>query len=296
MTLFHARDREDLVAHVTERHQDYCRAHPGATWPDFFRANSLILRRYAERQAREAKPPRVYTAEGHPVMQGRLRYEVRDSRRLLRAVTSAPDFEETTDPGDPATTRHFDWVRTGPAERYVKQRPLPSEGLALKSERLDADGKVGAQDLAALRLEGGELTVETVSAERLAWAKARLAELAGDAIRLRADVVEDPMEKIGAKSGGGRPQGSSEKIRAEIRTRLIGDMLHRHFTAWLDQGIPALDGRTPRQAARDMLLRPKLVQILREIENTQDRERQQGKPWYDIAWMWEALGIQRTSA
>jgi tetratricopeptide (TPR) repeat protein len=296
MTLFRARDREDLVAHVTERHQDYCRAHPDATWPDFFRANSLILRRYAERQVQERRPPKVYTAEGHPVMQGRLRYEVRDSRRLVRALASAPDFEETTDPGDPATTRHFDWVRTGPAERYVKQKPLPPEGLSLKSERLDADGKVGAQDLATLHLEGGELTVETVSAERLAWAKARLAELVEDAIRLRADVVEDPMEKLGAVSGGGRSQEPSAEIPSEIRTRLIGDMLHRHFTAWLDQGIPALDGRTPRQAARDMLLRPKLIQLLREIENIQDRERQKGKPWYDVAWMWEALDIPRTEA
>jgi hypothetical protein len=45
-----------------------------------------------------------------------------------------------------------------------------------------------------------------------------------------------------------------------------------------------------------MLLRPRLIQVLREIENHQDRERQQGKPWYAAAWLGGALGISRTEA
>jgi hypothetical protein len=296
LTLFHPRDREGLVTHVKERFQDYCREHPGATWRDFFGVESLILHRYAERLTREARPPKVHTPEGHPVMLGRLRYEVRDSRRLLRAMAAAPDFEEATDPSGPAGTQHFAWVRTGPAEQYVKQAPLPAEGLSLSSQRLDADGREGIPGLATLWLERDQLTVETMSAERLAWAKARLNELVGDAVRLRADVVEDPMEKLRSMPEGGRTQHTASEIPPEVQTRLVGQMLHRHFTAWLEQAIPALDGRTPRQAARDVILRPKVIHLLREIENIQDRERQQGKPWYDAAWMWETLGISRTEA
>jgi len=296
ITLFRPKDREGLVRHVTERHQRHCSDHPSASWREFFHAESLIFHRYAERLTREARPPKVYTPEGHPVMLGRLRYEVRDSRRLLKAVAAAQDFEETTDPDGPADRRHFAWVRTGPAERYVKEAPLPPEELSLTSQRLDADGKAGVSGLATLSLEGNELTVETMSAERLAWAKARLAELVGDAIRLRADVVEDPMGKLRSMPEGHQAREPSAEIPPEVRTRLVGQMLHRHFTGWLDQQVPALDGRTPRQAAHDVLLRPKVIQLLREIENIQDRERQQGKPWYDAAWMWEALGIRRTEA
>ncbi len=296
ITLFHPKDREGLVRHVTERYQRHCRDHPSASWREFFRAESLILHRYAERLTREARPPKVHTPEGHPVMLGRLRYEVRDSRGLLKAMAAAPDFEETTDPGGPKDARHFAWVRTGPAERYVKEVPLPAEGLSLSSQRLDADGKARVPGLATLTFEGNDLTVETMSAERLAWAKARLAELVGDAIRLRADVVEDPMAKLRSMPEGRHAQEASSEIPPEVQTRLVGQMLHRHFTAWLDQQIPALDGRTPRQAASDVLLRSKVIQLLREIENIQDRERQRGKPWYDAAWMWEALGIPRTEA
>ena len=81
-----------------------------------------------------------------------------------------------------------------------------------------------------------------------------------------------------------------------MQSRLLGQTLHRHFKTWLDEGIPALEGRTPRAAAEDPRLRPKLIQLLREIENHQDQARQQGHAWYDIAWMWEELGISRTEA
>jgi hypothetical protein len=296
ITLFHAKDRESLVRHVTEQYQAYRREHPSASWREFFQREPLLLHRHAARLAREARPPRVYTPEGHLVMLGRLCYEVCDTRRLLRVVTAAPDFEETTNPGGPVEARHFAWIRTGPAERYVKTVPLPPEGIMLSSQRLDVDGKVGAAGLAALSITGTDLTVESMSAERLAWAKARLAELAGDAIQLRADVVEDPMEKLRSMPERRSAEQPSSEIPPDVQTRLVGQMLHRHFTAWLDQQVPALNGRTPRQAARDVLLRPKLIQLLREIENMQDRERQQGKPWYDAAWMWEALGIPRTEA
>ena len=295
VTVFHVRDREALIAHVQERHQAYCRDHPGASWREFFRAEALILHRFAEQRVREARPPRVFTTEGHPVMLGRLRYDVRDSRGLLKSLAAAPDFEETTEPGGPPDTRQFAWVRTGPAERYVKETARPAEGISLTSQRLDADGNEMASGLATLTLEADQLTVETLSAERLAWAKARLADLIGNAIRLRADVVENPMEKLGSMPEPPKAKEAAE-IPPEVRTRLLGQMLHRHYTAWLDQQIPALDGWTPRQAARDMVMRSKVVQLLREIENHQDRERQQGKPWYDVAWMWEALGILRTEA
>ncbi len=33
-----------------------------------------------------------------------------------------------------------------------------------------------------------------------------------------------------------------------------------------------------------------------EIKNHQDRARQQGQAWYDIAWMWQELGINRSEA
>jgi len=118
----------------------------------------------------------------------------------------------------------------------------------------------------------------------------------GDAIHLRADVVEDPWRKLGAERGSRPPTRSAPAVPPEVEAHMLGKVLHRHFTEWLDQPVPALDGRTPRAAARDAQLRPKLIQLLREMENHQDHARREGRAWYDIGWMWKELGIVRTEA
>jgi len=40
-----------------------------------------------------------------------------------------------------------------------------------------------------------------------------------------------------------------------------------HDRKWVDNSIPALDGMTPRQAAADPTMRPRLVELLKDIEN-----------------------------
>lgn len=294
--LFHASDREGLVQHVTAKYETFRRGHPDASWRDFFRAESLIFHRYAEQLARDYRPPALYTTEGHPVVLGRLQYVVRDHRRLLVALSAARDFEDATQSDDPPGTHQYAWLRTGPAERHVTEVPRPEGGIVLTSQRIEGSGKPGPSGLASLTLTRDQLTVEALSAQRLAWAKARLGELAGDALNLRADIVEDAWRKAELAARSGQSEKPPSEIRPEVQTRLLGQTLHRHFKSWLDEGIPALEGRTPRVAARDLQFRPKLIQLLRGIENHQDRARQQGQPWYDIAWLWEELGISRREA
>lgn len=62
--------------------------------------------------------------------------------------------------------------------------------------------------------------------------------------------------------------------------------------AWLDLEIPALDGATPRAAAKNRRLRPRLVELLITIENTQARLALDGHA-RDVTWMWEELGVTR---
>jgi tetratricopeptide (TPR) repeat protein len=293
---FHAPDREKLVAHISERYEAFRQEHPAATWADFFRAEPLIIRRYAEMMEREYHPPALYTPEGHPLLFGRLRYAVLDQERLMRGLLAAPDFEETTAPEDPAGTRHFAWLRTGPAERHVQEVVKPDHGVMVTGQRFDDPRRPGMTGLAFLTVTGQEMTAEALSAQRLAWLKARVAEAVGDTINLRADVVEDPWRKLEADRGSRPPARPASAVPPEVETRLLGKVLHRHFTEWLDQQIPALNGRTPRVAARDPQLRPRLIQLLREMENHQDHARREGRAWYDIAWMWEELRIGRTEA
>ncbi len=294
--VFHATDREKLVAHMTSQYNAFRQEHPAATWDDFFRAEPLVIRRYAEKLAQEYRPPALYTPEGHPVVFGRLRYLIVDQERVLRGLLAAPDFDETPAPKDPAGTRHFAWLRIGPAERHVQEIAKPDHGLMVSGQRFDDPRLPGVTSLATLTVTEREMTGEALSAQRLAWLKARLAEVAGDAIRLRTDVVEDPWRKLEAQRGSGPVGGTRPAVPPEVETQMLGKVLHRHFTEWLDQPVPALNGQTPRAASRDPRLRPKLIQLLRETENHQDHARREGRGWYDIGWLWKELGIARTEA
>jgi hypothetical protein len=56
---------------------------------------------------------------------------------------------------------------------------------------------------------------------------------------------------------------------------------------------PALDGRTPMQAIKTEEGRKKVTELLKSIENSEEHNKKEGRPFYDISWMWERLKIKR---
>ena len=74
---------------------------------------------------------------------------------------------------------------------------------------------------------------------------------------------------------------------------MVGQYYEEHYRKWLDEPLPALDGRTPREAAALKSARPKLISLLKAMENMAERQRREGRPAYDFSRMWEALGLPR---
>jgi hypothetical protein len=72
---------------------------------------------------------------------------------------------------------------------------------------------------------------------------------------------------------------------------LVLDHYERHYRAWLDEPVPALEGVSPREAARSEALRPALVSLLKDLEQMYSRSLEMGRPGYDPFWMWEELGL-----
>jgi hypothetical protein len=65
--------------------------------------------------------------------------------------------------------------------------------------------------------------------------------------------------------------------------------------AWLDEPIPTLDGKSPRQAAGDPTMHGQLEELFKSIEYTEERRRQAGEPYIDIADIRHDLGLSRTT-
>ncbi len=97
-------------------------------------------------------------------------------------------------------------------------------------------------------------------------------------------LLENPQQiSISSSRIPGPPPGGS-LAETEAEYQQAGD---RRF---LDDPIPALDDRTPREAARDPALRPRLIRLLKQRVTQHDRRNLQTGGTADINWLLRELG------
>jgi hypothetical protein len=77
-----------------------------------------------------------------------------------------------------------------------------------------------------------------------------------------------------------------------VERQVVGEYMEQYYSKWLDMKIPALDGKTPRQAAKNAAGRRKVAELLKQLENSQARERKLGKYAYDVSRLRAELGIR----
>ena len=70
------------------------------------------------------------------------------------------------------------------------------------------------------------------------------------------------------------------------------DHLDKHYRETLDAPIPALGGKSPRQAVRTAVGRHKVIDWLKLLENRSAGRGGDPIAEYDFGWMWVELGLQ----
>ena len=78
----------------------------------------------------------------------------------------------------------------------------------------------------------------------------------------------------------------------EVEAEAIRTFLDGHYRQAIDEPLPYLDGKTPRQAARTKKGRERVIGWLKGLENTEARRAaSKGQKPYDSRWMWRELKI-----
>src|SRR5688572_4568064 len=103
--------------------------------------------------------------------------------------------------------------------------------------------------LVTFRVEGETLTVEANSRERLEMAKATLALLGIQGLSHVRDEVTTQQEMKRRAMSGNAPEREKRELPPEALA-IIEEHLEEHYEKWPDTKLQALDGKTPRQAAR----------------------------------------------
>jgi hypothetical protein len=132
-----------------------------------------------------------------------------------------------------------------------------------------------------IRIADGRLRLEANSRKRLAIGRQLVEKYAGEFLRHVEDVLDIRPE--------GPPPPSS--IPPEIERELILKVKAAHYAAWPDEPVPALGGKTPREAVRSETGRRAVEDLLRDFENTEERLRQSGSPAFDFTPLRKQLGL-----
>jgi len=200
--------------------------------------------------------PKLVTAEGDPMVFGNVLFDVLDREKLVAALNRHPQLE-------PDGERGWSWLER--AEDFRR-------------------------GLGNLVLEGDRLKLEVTSRERAQRGRRLLEEAAGSFLRHRAtsfESVEQMMKKPRL------PRDASDEIPPEVAAELMREYKDKHYRTWPDVPLPALDGRTPRRAAKLKTLKPKLIDLLKAMENSETRAAAPARPAYDFGWIWRELGLER---
>jgi hypothetical protein len=114
-------------------------------------------------------------------------------------------------------------------------------------------------------IDDTSLRLETNSRARADTLRERVESAVGDGIRHRAREHVDP------RSRKRTPTRDDEPMPPEAG-RLVLEFKQRHYADWPDQPIPALNGRTPREAVRTADGREAVDLLLKDMENREQRE------------------------
>ena len=118
--------------------------------------------------------------------------------------------------------------------------------------------------------------------------------VAGDAVRFLSRELSDPAGLLRNMPAGQRakPADADGDLSPEALAELVEDTLRRMYAKWPDEPIPALTGKTPRQAIDTPAGLERVKGLLRLYEASEKRQAaQQGRRTISFDFLWQALGI-----
>ncbi len=224
-------------------------------------------------------PEPVDAATGEPILLVTDHYRVRSWERLEAALAGQPDVEGSRADG---------WTRFEEVDDTMRRSLLginPGRG-----DRLEVFGRTRS------RADEGREWLEGV---------------AGDAIEHRTREIVDPRSGLDGPGGGppasagppggaGAPgAGASGRGGAPIPmpTEVMQQVLEGHYRDWAEDPIPALDGRTPREAIETPEGRAAVIGLLKLYEQGEARSaRKENREPASLQFLWDAVGLDRDEA
>lgn len=210
---------------------------------------------------------------------------MRDLKAVLEKTDSFAEFNfiETKTRRDTVRKKNvvryqYDWFTLGIEEELEQIRTDNIEnGLMLNTSQLDTEGnQTGIDVIGNLFVDQFLCRLDTRSLELAEFAVLHFTRLFGDAlvfkritkiksiIDLKQEVGEEPKET---------PYADQQRGESE----LLQKVEENFYMKLLDEKIPALNNMTPREARKNLVGLPLLIDWLKGMENQFEQDRKTGK-------------------
>ena len=228
------------------------------------RSGNTLYRKIRKLSDQWLKNLQVVNREGDALEFCNADYSVQDEPALLVKLRSLEELKE--EPGKPGEA-HFAWLET------AAQDPRSVYGH--------------------VQVGGGHLRLEAQSRTRLQLGRGLLEANAGPFLKHQGDSfrsLDEFKQKVAASRD---PHERPERpIPAEVERELILQMKARHYATWPDEPLPALGGKTARQAMKTKSGRQAVLDLIRDMEHDEAREATAGQPAFDFAPLRKTLGLE----
>ena len=202
-----------------------------------------------------------------------------DEARVAAVLDGIEEFEREED-----GVARWRWFAAGSplqrAARHRRGRPVAES----------SENAIGTTSLGYAETRKGALVLSVNSRERAGRGQELLASRLGDLVGPALIAHRTPERALEERSGQAPDEPA---IPPEEAVQVIHSYLDDHYRRTLDDPLPMLDGKSLREAAAARKGRARVIDWLKQLENTEHRRAaQQGHRPYDTAWLWRELGIE----
>lgn len=290
ITLFSPKERDPLLRFFKEKQEEYQKQAGIAGWKAFMKARGYLLHHYTLSREEEGTPP-LLTPERHEMLFCKAVYDVENFHGTLYRLKKEFDFWLDEESGEGERSASFTWLKRGRSKKTVPEGEGTAEGIMIQSAMMPTPESEGTPSLGTVTVTERRLILETISRERLDAGKERIGGLLGDYVRFRVDrfqTVEAVMKEREAK---GEKQKKEGEIPDEVKQAVMSRFLSRYYEEWLQTSVPALDGKSPLEMVRLPGGRERVEQLLKEIENSEERKKREGEFYIDADVLRQRLGL-----
>lgn len=233
-------------------------------------------------QYRNPRMPKLCNSDGDPLVPQTLHFEIVDPAEAFSALQRLTAGVVTED-----ELRSHAKVKSG----QIQEIEIP---WFKKSKAINLSGSNTV--MGTVKIVGQKMTAEVNSNKRATTLKKKILSALGSNVRFVTKVVESVEGNIGREKKG--PTQSSPIPFHQLPPEAIEavkKMAEAHWTKWFDEEIPALNGKTPKQAARSKEGRELLEALLNFYEQKSGQESNEATNLFqpDVQMLRLKLGLTK---